>query len=214
MPTIQEQQAIQAIVAAKNIPYLVHFTRVDNLPSILNNGFYPQSRKMELFGGIPHINDELRIDNKKDHTCFSISFPNSRMFFRVRNTFGGNWAILLINKQILWEKECLFYQTNAASNSVRFNSIDNHKGSHALNTMFLSNDECPRESFLLDCDPTDEQAEVMIPGIIESSYIDGIIFDNNDMATEYSNRIKDKKIYYCQPVTKIYTTRKACRYGY
>ncbi|MFH4181086.1 DUF4433 domain-containing protein, partial [Acinetobacter baumannii] len=63
MPTTQEQQAIQAIVTAKNIPYLVHFTRVDNLPSILNNGFYPQSRKMQLLNGISHINDELRLDN-------------------------------------------------------------------------------------------------------------------------------------------------------
>lgn len=214
MPKTQEQLAIQAIVTAKNIPYLVHFTRIDNLPSILKNGFYPQSRKMELSAGIPHINDHMRLDNKKDHTCFSISFPNSKMFFRVRNTFNGDWAVLLINNRILWEKECLFYQTNAASNSVRFNSIDSHQGSHALSKMFLSSDECPRDSFLLDCDPSDEQAEVMIPGIIESSYIDGIVFDNREIADEYNNRIKDKKIFYCQPVTKIYTTRKAFRYGY
>lgn len=214
MPTIEEQLAIQAVVTAKNIPYLVHFTRVDNLPSILKNGFYPQSRKTELAGGIPHINDPLRLDNKNDHTCFSISFPNSRMFFRVRNTFNGDWAVLLLKNQILWEKECLFYKTNAASNSVRFNSIDNHQGSHALSAMFLSNDECPRDSFLLDYDPTDEQAEVMIPGIIEPSYIDSIVFDNREIADEYYNRVKDKKIFYCQPVTKLYTTRKACRYGY
>lgn len=214
MPTIEEQLAIQAVVTAKNIPYLVHFTRVDNLPSILKNGFYPQSRNTELTGGIPHINDPLRLDNKSDHTCFSISFPNSRMFFRVRNTFNGDWAVLLLKNQILWEKECLFYQTNAASNSVRFNSIDNHQGSHALSAMFLSSDECPRDSFLLDYDPTDEQAEVMIPGIIEPSYIDSIVFDNREIADEYYNRIKDKKIFYCQPVTKLYITRKACRYGY
>jgi len=214
MPTVQEQQAIQAIVTARNIPYLVHFTHVDNLSSILNNGFYPQSRKTELSGGIAHINDELRLDNKKDHTSFSIAFPNSKMFFRVRNTFGGDWAILLINNKILWEKECLFYQTNAASNSVRFNSTDEHKGSNALSRMFLSSDECPRESFLLDYDPTDDQAEVMIPGVIESSYIDSIVFDNKDIANEHYNRIEDKKVYYCQPVTKLYTTRKACRYGF
>lgn len=214
MPTPQEQQAIQAIVTARNIPYLVHFTRTDNLPSILNHGFYPQSRKMELLSGISHINDELRLDNKKDHTCFSITFPNSRMFFRVRNTFGGNWAVLLINKKILWEKDCLFYQSNAASNIVRFNSINDHKGSYALSKMFLSSYECPRENFLLDSDPTDEQAEVMIPGIIESSYIDSIIFDNNDIAMQYRNLVKDKEIHYCQPVTRIYTTRRAFRYGY
>lgn len=214
MPTVQEQLAIQNIVKAKNIPYLVHFTHVGNLPSILKHGFYPQSRQTELSGAIHHINDYMRLDNKTDHTCFSISCPNSRMFFRVRNKFNGNWAVLLINNRILWEKECLFYQTNAASNSVRFNSINNHQGSHALSTMFLSSDECPRDSFLLDCDPTDEQAEVMIPGIIESSYIDAIVFDNREIADEYNNRIKDKEILYCQPVTRIYTTRKAFRYGH
>ena len=43
MLTAQEQKAIQAIVTARNIPYLVHFTRVENLPFILQHGLQPRS---------------------------------------------------------------------------------------------------------------------------------------------------------------------------
>lgn len=214
MLTIEEQRAIQAIVTSRDIPHLVHFTHVNNLSSILQYGFYPQSRKNDLAHGIAQINDQLRLDNKLEYSCFSITFPNSKMFYRVRNKIGGDWAVLLINKKILWEKECLFYPTNAANNSVRFNNVNDHKGHKALNDIFTSSDESPRDVFLSACDPTDEQAEVMISGIIEPSYIDAIIFDNQLVANHYYGLIKNKEVFYCRPATKIYTTRKAFRYGH
>lgn len=214
MPTIEEQKAIQAYVEQKNIPYLVHFTHVNNLTSILQHGFYPQAQKSALASGIAHINDEVRWDNKKSYSCFSIAFPNWRMFYRVRNTFGGDWAVLLLNNRILWEKDCLFYEMNAADNRVRFNDIKDHQGISALEKMYNDSLDLPRESFLFKCDPTDDQAEVMIPGIIDPSYIESIVFDNKDIAKHYVTNPTGKSIYYCTPSTKIYTTRKASRHGF
>lgn len=214
MPNIPEQVAIQKFVNIKQIPYLVHFTHVNNLPSILQYGFYPQAQKTDLAAGIAHINDSLRLDNKKNYSCFSIAFPNSRMFYRVRNSFGGDWAVLLINNRILWEKDCLFYEMNAADSRVRFNDVEYHRGANALARMYDHSDDSPREPHLLNCDPTNDQAEVMVPGIIDPSYINSIVFDNQTIATHYHHNITDKSIYYCAPSTKIYTTRRACRSGY
>lgn len=214
MPTLEEQTAIQSVVKDKDIPYLVHFTHVNNLPSILQNGFYPQAKKDDLHAGIAQINDTKRYDNKTDYSCFSIGFPNWRMFYKVRNNIAGSWAVLLINSRILWEKECLFYATNAADNSVRFNDKSCHTGTTALESMYAFSKDYPRENFLKSFDPTDDQAEVMIPGIIEQAYIQSIIFDNERLADSYFEQVKDKEVYFCRPNTKIYTTRKACRHGF
>jgi hypothetical protein len=44
---------------------------------------------------------------------------------------------------------------------------------------------------LLDYDPTDDQAEVMIQNVV--SYIDSIVLITKDIANEHYNRIEDKK---------------------
>ena len=116
MPTVQEQLAIQAIVTARNIPYLVHFTHVDNLPSILQHGLQPrsvvddanQNKNNILFGKNIIFNDSYRVDYKREYNCLSVSFPNWRMFWGCRQNSGGNWVVLLLHPKILWEKESLF----------------------------------------------------------------------------------------------------------
>ena len=87
-------------------------------------------------------------------------------------------------------------------------------GVDALARMYHYSDTLPRESFLLNCDPTNDQAEVMVPGIIDPSYINSIVFDNRQIADHYFKNITDKSVYYCTPSTKIYTTRRACRNGF
>ncbi|MDH2535038.1 DarT ssDNA thymidine ADP-ribosyltransferase family protein [Acinetobacter baumannii] len=215
MPTPQEITAIQKIVQERKIPYLVHFTRVNNLPSILQHGIVSQN----LFSQInnqPLITDPLRLDNKRDYSCFSIAFPNHRMFYRARNNIIGDWVLIRLSTQILWDYDCLFYPINAADNLVRFRDINDFQGSIALSNLFLNSDENPRESFLHSYDPTNDQSEVMVPGVIGSNYIQDIIFDSQQVAQDFINRIPDhgKQLYYCPPNQKFYTTRKACRYGH
>ncbi|ENV67404.1 Uncharacterised protein [Acinetobacter junii] len=215
MPTPQEITAIQQIVIEKTIPYIVHFTRVDNLPSILTHGIYPPN-SFPLINNQALITDPLRLDNKRDYSCFSIAFPNHRMFFRVRNNIQGDWVLLRLSRQILWDFDCLFYPINAADNFVRFRDINEFKGSTALRNLFLNTEDNPREPFLHACDPTNDQSEVMVPGIINSNYIEDIIFDSQQVAQDFINKVPNhgKNLYYCPPNQKFYTTRKACRYGY
>lgn len=102
----------------KGIPYLVHFTNVENLDSILTNGLYPRSQVDSDPLIKASVNDTIRVDYKPEYNCVSISFPNCRMFYKCRQQPSSSWVVLLLNPKILWEKDCLFYPTNAASNTV------------------------------------------------------------------------------------------------
>ena len=78
---------IQQICDERNIETLVHFTRVENLSSILQNGLL--SRKAleileETRGQQFLFNDRKRKDGHKDAICLSISFPNYQMFYPIR----------------------------------------------------------------------------------------------------------------------------------
>lgn len=52
---------IEKIVSQRNIKLLIHFTRVENLQSILENGLLPRSNFEEL-GAEPLTNDKVRLD--------------------------------------------------------------------------------------------------------------------------------------------------------
>jgi hypothetical protein len=74
---------IQQICDERDIETLVHFTRVENLSSILQNGLL--SRKaLETSGQQFLFNDPDRIDGHKEAICLSISFPNYKMFYPIR----------------------------------------------------------------------------------------------------------------------------------
>lgn len=52
---------IKELASRLGIPYLLHFTRVGNLPSIIEHGLYPVARTCEI-GVMPEVNDPHRFD--------------------------------------------------------------------------------------------------------------------------------------------------------
>ena len=77
--------SIQQVIENRQIKGLVHFTRLENLVSILHNGIVPRSYLFD--DNIPitgMVNDALRLDGKQHGSCFSISFPNWKMFYSYR----------------------------------------------------------------------------------------------------------------------------------
>lgn len=74
---------IERIVTERNIRWLVHFTRIENLESILENGLLPRNN----FEGLdvqPLTNDAFRLDGFLEATSLSIESPNYRMFWKCR----------------------------------------------------------------------------------------------------------------------------------
>jgi hypothetical protein len=137
------------------------------------------------------INDPRRADGHEDAICCSIGFPNYKMLYSVQNRSNGSFVILRLDPAILWEKECGFYATNAASGGHC--ALPYNPGTvGALEHMFASEyvpkhdcEPCTRaEQSLLACDPTDPQAEVLVIGpIAPCSIRDMVVKHNRDAET-------------------------------
>ena len=74
---------IQDMATERSIRYLVHFTRVGNLSSIMSHGLLSVQAAHKQ-GLVPLANDQLRLDGRTDAISLSISFPNDAMFYKYR----------------------------------------------------------------------------------------------------------------------------------
>lgn len=100
---------MQNFVATRSIRNIVHFTRLSNLASIIANGIVPRSTlvaKNLLF----EYNDAYRHDGYLNASCFTIGWPNYKMFYPIRcSNPDVNWAVIECSPAILWEKPCIFF---------------------------------------------------------------------------------------------------------
>lgn len=187
---------IQAIALAKKIPFLVHFTRVDNVASIMQNGLLPVSFANEQ-GIRPVVNDAQRLDGRLNGTSLSIAFPNGSMFYRLRNENPETkWAILALSPSVLWSKDVLFCRHNAADKKISELPADLLRRPEAFEGMFAEIDghESRANQSLKDFDPTDVQAEVLVMEAIEPEFIIGALFNEESVRNEYGGHLGLRKL--------------------
>jgi hypothetical protein len=172
--------AIKKHVEQINIPYLVHFTNLLNLKSILRHGILPKDDFNNISTNII-TNDQHRWDNCTDAVSLSISFPNSLMFYKYRQqNFFDKWVVLLIKPKLLWEQDCAFCAHNAADKRMRHLPINKRKGISAFKKLFFEIDGCESrlENKLESHLTTDVQAEVLLFGRVAISDIIEVAFDD------------------------------------
>lgn len=186
---------IKAFVEKNHIPYLVHFTDYRNLPGIMSEGLVPRL-ELESTGQGFYYNDTLRLDGVKGSISTSIAFPNYKMFFRYRKKADfRKWAVLLIDKSVLWENDCLFCKNNAADKRMICVDKGYLASTPALKSMY--DDEAgdlKRELGLLKSyDPTDPQAEVLVLSKILPEKIHSVAFDLLSSKEHFSKHYPMKK---------------------
>lgn len=193
------------IIKSKNIHELLHFTNMENLYSIINNGFL--SVELQRGMGIrARINDKDRFDNKLNATSFSIGFPNYKMFYSLRNKDKhSKWIIITINPNILYlHKGNIYYcENNGASREMRLKSNDYLKGINAFQNMFREEMNTRYYGKINRSDlniptiyTTDPQAEILIEGYIPSKFIRSIYLEDYDSFYLVENIIGDKMFDY------------------
>ena len=194
---VQNKLAIQSIAQARDIPYLVHFTRAANLPSIMEHGLVPRDQAI-AYGYDPRINDKRRLDGRIGATSLSIGFPNECMFYkyRMQNPFE-HWVVLIIDPSILWRKRCIFARRNAAHHTIRDLPAQTLAAATELAGMFDEIDGIAsrREQRLRNYDPTDVQAEVMVFDTIEPEHIGHAVFNHTIAFKRYQSTLQR-----CEPV--------------
>ena len=202
---------IQQICDERGIKTLVHFTRIENLQSILQEGLLGRDI-LEARGQGFLFNDNDRVDGHKEAVCLSISFPNYQMFYSIREqkketqeANDSQWIVLLLDAKVLWELECAFCQRNAAHNAVTSILLEDRKRPEALKGMFgdFYNIRHQDLSILQDY-PTHPQAEVLVLDPIPVQYIKAIHFWNADAqnrwlpsstGTDYETSCNDQRYF-------------------
>ncbi|WP_426152532.1 DarT ssDNA thymidine ADP-ribosyltransferase family protein [Pseudomonas sp. DC3000-4b1] len=186
---------IKARVEEIELPYLVHFTQVENLPSIMKHGICPIATMNDQH--ISHIaNDKLRLDGHPDASSFSIAHPNDKMFasYRWANK-ERNWVVLIIDRSALWTLNAAFCKHNAADGRIRLVDLEGLKTESAFAAMFTPLVGLPvREAdSLKPYDPTDVQAEVLIFDIVEPEMIKGMVFNQARVLEQYKKHVGDRQ---------------------
>lgn len=180
-----EKEKIKEIIDRRNITSIIHFTRVENLPSIIEYGIMPSAELKQK--NIEFIsNDSNRFDNRTEFSSFSISYPNYKMFYSVSNSNKEQWCILEISPEILLSDNniVMFFDRNAACSESKSENISKCVTAQSFESMFAEYYIYKGQTYirsnlgLQSYHTTNPQAEVMISGIIDCQYINKCYFYN------------------------------------
>lgn len=164
----------------RGILHLIHFTRISNLKSILERGLLnreelsrsPASQDITF-------SDRERIDGHTDAVCLSISFPNYKMFYRLSSSNQDVWCMLVISPSVLWELDCAFCHSNAASSVISRISLQQLRTFEALDKMFRNEELVSRRDLGIPTNyPIDPQAEVLVFNRIPTNYFCSVHFSS------------------------------------
>jgi len=212
----ERARTIRGLVNDRKIPFLVHFTQVENLPSILKHGLFSVARTEE--NDIEVIsNDHLRLDGHPNGISLSIAFPNSKMFYKYRKMrTESNWVVLVVDPSVLWTHDCAFYSRNAADHRMRAIPPEKLNSAKALNELFSELDGLPsrEEQKLKSHDTTDVQAEVLVFREIKPSDIKAIAFNSEVDKRRFSQYVNNLDVEVHRGNDGLFATRECFNLKY
>lgn len=173
---------IEQYAKLRGISELVHFTRLANLPSILQSGLIPRAKLERDLSIAVDINDELRIDGRRDCSCLSITRINTYVFytFSHHRARDADWCIIHFDSSIIWKLYSIFCATNAATTGAVAEAEKNGWTVAGLQALFqdpvvTNRGEVARSALAAGGLPSNvtsnPQAEVLVRETIEPSFI-------------------------------------------
>lgn len=203
-----QRKEITKILEKRKIKRLVHFTRIENLESILKNGFISRSilkeRNLKFI-----LNDPRRKDERVDCVCFTIEFPNFYLLNKFkRDCIDSRWCIIEVDAEVIinhYGKVYFCYQ-NASSSEIWFkkvcedysfeNNLSEFSTPEAFKKMFQEKDYHKNRSAvknIRDYLPTSPQAEILLSHIITTDYIKRVNFKDMQDCEYFLSILSDKK---------------------
>ena len=180
--------AIKKAAKERGITRLCHLTPSRNLLHIATDptGILDSQSLVSDDSATFNPIDRQRLDGFPDHICCSIQYPNAWYLRKVRghDRVFSDWVILLIVPDYLWRTGTKFSPRNAAAHhggqvlegNKGFQRLFSLKSTGSGGRVFSRGIGHP--DFL----PTDDQAEVLIPGPIAQSDIIGVVVPDSNQA--------------------------------
>ena len=180
----------------KGVTQLIHFTTINYLSQILNEGIFSLDKlrkdKVNSQDYIP--TDQNDFGNNSEWISTSVSFPNYKMLYTKRKQNAKHlkqvmgWAVISLESKILWELDCRYVKGNAAQGKYFTSPV--YASYEKFNLMFEQT--ISRSSELHDKYTTNSQAEVLVKEHIPTKYIKEIFFENNIIANQFQDSFNPK----------------------
>ncbi len=180
--------AIKHAAESRKIERLFHFTQLGNLESIFNHGIISREELISSEEVHGCSNDHLRLDGHPDAVSCSISYINGSLFQAFKYRTNAYWAVIQLDPSILWEKDCAYCATNAASSRVRRYAVSYLKSERAFNYLFEEQPYGRSRDDLEVAETTDNQAEVLVFDTIDPSYISKIYINKETVLKAFSDK--------------------------
>lgn len=171
-----ERLRLRFFLEDRGIVYLVHFTRLENVESIKENGIISLDVARKKY-----IDIKQHDGSNPSHVYLSIEFPNYRMFYKKSNGNKDKWVVILLKAyEILSELKCSFSADNSARHDIKngneYEVLDNGSYWHLVSLFNEDNrsELCKRNW------PTNDQAEVIVDDYVPPEYIVKIIKKTDD----------------------------------
>lgn len=185
-PTLaKERDGLKQLLLERNVRQLVHFTRIENVPSIKRFGLIPRSHLEETAIRValnPRFADQHRLDHSPQVNCLSFTFPNYRMLYVKRKQQGEKWAVLSIDPSVVVRLYAEYCTTNAARSSG--NSSPGVSGARRL----FSGVNIRKELGLRPEETTDPQAEILEDTVIDPGLVTSVFVMNDSARNWLMNR--------------------------
>lgn len=170
---------------------LCHFTKVKCLVQILTSEDGILATDF-INSDVKQPNDMGRYDNATDYVCCSLQYPNGWYWGKARERDSDKifkeWCVLTINLNILKNAKFCFCPCNSAINSGKFIRSDSENISSIFDVPNVKIKYRPPN--MLDCCPTDDQAELLIYKNIPLQFVNGIIVGDGECANNISAILK------------------------
>ena len=179
------RREIQRLFERRGVNHLVHFTRLENLSSVIADGALLTREALEDPAHCPVLfSDDQRLDGRKDAVNLSIEFPNHRMFYKKRqesHTRPSDWVIIRLCSALAWELDCAFCPGNAASGTYSGKALRDLRSVESLSACFAEKAPGPgaparKDLRIPERYPTDPQAEVLALEAVRLDYLEAIVF--------------------------------------
>jgi len=190
----------------RSISYLVHFTKAINLIGIFQQEKLLSCDALDeaselcpdlyMEDYIKH-NDSIRLDHRRSHINLSVQFPNNFLFKRFQEADAdGEWAVLLLSREVVRWEGTLFSVYNAAAASSRQygigGSLDHFKNLFLdpIDIQYHWGKRSYAREGLRNCYPTSAQAEVLVQDSIAASQIKEVCFKSKHALSHWKSALQ------------------------
>jgi len=183
--------------SARGVTRLCHFTPSLNLPHMLRDGHIRPTGDLSAdVRACYNPTDLARLDGHSDCVCCSIEYPNAHYLARARQSgrlqHFPDWIVLLLAVDLIDRPGALFSPRNAAAGYGAHlrPAVDGLERCYAGEVTGARGYTFTRGECHLSACPTDEQAEVLIPGAIALSEVGGVVVSATSQARDELARLR------------------------